>query len=703
MIEASMRCRLCVALVVLVAVADFASARDVAVSLQQAGDNAKQIEAALAGAPERQRRAVEFLVVNMPERDLRSLSGDYLLENVRLAYQAWEESPWHDRIDEATFFNNVLPYAVVNERRDAWRPDFYQRFAPLVKYAKSPSEAAALLNNKIFQQLNVRYSTQRRKADQSPFESMESGLASCTGLSVLLIDACRAVGVPARFAGTPLWSDRSGNHSWVEVWDDGWHFTGAAEPTAMKLDEGWFVERAARADGDDPRHAIYAVSFQRTPLKFPCVWDRRIDDVFAVNATSRYVAGSTMLPAGSGFARFRVLDPDGRRVRAEIDVRNENGASVFHGETHDESFDANDHLTTILPRGRTFTVTARPRDTGDAAQAIESNIAIASDEQLVTLVSVDEATAQEGEHAVAPLVELRRYLKVAGSKRPELTSLAWAAVPLSREQAQQAERLLWADHVARMRKERRREVDDGVVQIGDLKMPFTAKVFGKKPAEGRSLFLSMHGGGGAPKQVNDQQWQNQQRLYEPDEGVYIAPRAPTDAWNLWHQTHIDDFFDRLIEDFVALEEVDPNRVYLMGYSAGGDGAYQLAPRMADRWAAVAMMAGHPNDASPLGLRNIGFALFMGGRDAAYQRNAVAAEWRDRLAQLQADDPGGYRHQATIYPDKGHWMDREDASALPWMSQFRRDPRPDKVVWKQDDVTHNRFYWLHVAQPTAGAL
>ena len=30
-------------------------------------------------------------------------------------------------------------------------------------------------------------------------------------------------------------------------------------------------------------------------------------------------------------------------------------------------------------------------------------------------------------------------------------------------------------------------------------------------------------------------------------------------------------FMRLIENLVALQEVNPNRVYLMGYSAGGDG------------------------------------------------------------------------------------------------------------------------------------
>jgi poly(3-hydroxybutyrate) depolymerase len=43
--------------------------------------------------------------------------------------------------------------------------------------------------------------------------------------------------------------------------------------------------------------------------------------------------------------------------------------------------------------------------------------------------------------------------------------------------------------------------------------------------------------------------------------------------------------------------VNPDKVYLLGYPAGGDGVWQLAPRMADRFAAAAMMAGHPNGAS----------------------------------------------------------------------------------------------------------
>src|SRR6185295_3610744 len=103
-------------------------------------------------------------------------------------------------------------------------------------------------------------------------------------------------------------------------------------------------------------------------------------------------------------------------------------------------------------------------------------------------------------------------------------------------------------------------------------------------------------------------------LYKPAEGLYIAPRAPTNAWNLWHEAPMDALLDRLIEDAIVFGGVNPDRVYLMGYSAGGDGVYQLGPRMADRWAAAAMMAGHPNEASPLGLRNIGFAIQVGAND-----------------------------------------------------------------------------------------
>ena len=60
-------------------------------------------------------------------------------------------------------------------------------------------------------------------------------------------------------------------------------------------------------------------------------------------------------------------------------------------------------------------------------------------------------------------------------------------------------------------------------RLDSLRMPVLYRVFGETPDDGRSLYISMHGGGNAPKELNDQQWQNQIRLYAPEEGVYSDP------------------------------------------------------------------------------------------------------------------------------------------------------------------------------------
>ncbi len=312
---------------------------------------------------------------------------------------------------------------------------------------------------------------------------------------------------------------------------------------------------------------------------------------------------------------------------------------------------------------------------------------------------------QPAEHLAgspAALEAFRSWLEAPESTDAKSLPPSIANVPLSRADAEAAAKSLWEAHVKRVREARAAELKSGVVEMDGKRMPFIYKTFGAKPEKGRSLWISMHGGGGAPKAVNDRQWENQKKLYTLEEGIYLVPRAPTDTWNLWHEGHIDAMFARLIEDMVIVEDVDLNRVYIMGYSAGGDGVFQLAPRMADRLAAAAMMAGHPNETQPQGLRNLPFALLMGGDDKAYNRNAVALDWAGKLEKLRETDPGGYTHFVKIFEGKGHWMGGEDKIALPWMVAFRRNSLPDKVVWRQDDVVHDRFYWLGIDRADARA-
>lgn len=632
-------------------------------------------------------RAARFLVEHMPPEDRDTLSTAFLLENLDLALRARAEFPWATSVPEPLFLNDVLPYAVFDEARDPWRQELYDLSRDLVKEAHTATEAAQTLNRELFKRIQVHYNTGRKRPNQSYVESKASGKATCTGLAIILVEACRAVGIPARAVGTPMWTNLRGNHTWIEFWDGDWHFMGADEYDPGGVDRGWFVGDAAQAQADVPRHAIYATSWERKGLGFPMVWARRSDAVSAVNVTARY-AKATATSSKQDAVRLgvRLWDrPGGSRLVADVVVRDEAGIELARAVTKSGTADLNDLPRFDLKPGAhgklTFTVGPETRELayGPLAGGDTTLDAVWSD--LATTPSALEA--------------LKAWLAFPRSERPADAAVLNAA--LTRVEAESALQLLAADRFAELAGERQIEMDTRAIALGDKTLRWVEHDFGEAPSGQRSLWISMHGGGNAPPAVNDRQWRNQAGLYQPAEGIYIAPRAPTDTWNLWHEGHIDPLFQRLIDDHVALRGVDPDRVYLLGYSAGGDGVWQLAPRMADRFAAAAMMAGHPNEASLLGLRNLPFAIFVGGNDAAYNRNRVVAERAVALDQLAKDDPGGYVHLSRIYEGLGHWMNKQDAEALPWMAGFRRTPWPSRVVWQQDDVVHRRFYWLQVPE------
>ena len=234
--------------------------------------------------------------------------------------------------------------------------------------------------------------------------------------------------------------------------------------------------------------------------------------------------------------------------------------------------------------------------------------------------------------------------------------------------------------------------DSIIRQDGDsMKLWWT--VYGEKPADGRSLWISLHGGGGTTPEINDQQWRNQKFLYRPTEGVYVAPRSPLEAWDMWCQQPIDSMYRVLIRTMIAHYDVNPDKVYLLGYSAGGDGVWRMAPRMADHWAAASMMAGHPGDVHLENLLNTPFMIWCGAEDAAYNRNQLDRERGLQMDSLQRTCPNGYIHETHIMEGKGHWMDREDAAALPWMAQYRRQAWPKHIIWQQEAVLRPTFYWL----------
>lgn len=288
---------------------------------------------------------------------------------------------------------------------------------------------------------------------------------------------------------------------------------------------------------------------------------------------------------------------------------------------------------------------------------------------------------------------------------------------------------------------RREAHEKRALRHGSATMRFSMAKAGERPEAGYPLYIALHGGGGAPSRLNDGQWRHMGIYYRRSvkQGVYVAPRGVADTWNLHFRGESYPLYDRLIENMVLYEGVDPNRVYLLGFSAGGDGVYQIVPRMADRWAAANMSAGHHNGTSPRSLHGVPFLLQVGQRDAAYGRNRETVKFWRKLETLRKKHPAGYVHEIFVHAgrphnfldnhpgeapqrvlaDPGAWLDGKESAAverntnaIAWVSRHRRDPVPDVVVWdlgtwadrtsggdgEDGDGLHrgSQRYWLDIA-------
>lgn len=649
----------------------------VSASLDRVPERKAEWEKFAASVPKEQRAAADYLLTYMPLNDLKTLEPSYVAEMIRLAYAGRKATAWGPRVPREVFLDAVLPYASVTEPRRSMRAEFQKKYLPLAKKAKTPGEAALAINATLFRDYKVTYNTKRLRTDQSPPETIDQGMATCTGLSIMLVDALRAVGVPARLAGIAAWPGRGGNHTWVEVWDKGgWHFVGAAEPDASGLDHAWFAGEAGGAIEDKPENAIWAVTYRDAGGRFPIVWKPGAS-VFAENVTARYRTNEVKKPR----LMIEVVEA-GMRVEADVEVFDAGGASILKGKSFGPQADVNFHLTAEVKRASTYRVVVR-----HAGRTVERTVQA---EQMDTVLRIDlnnpdqifqsrfAADAQEREGAA-------RVLENMPCTDSEMDAV-WNVFRAAPDPAMKA------------------DFDANVVKTVDRTSPYKWRTVGEKPKEGWGLVIAMHGGGGAPKSVNDGEWNGMFTRYYADQPqvpgyIYLALRAPNDEWNGVYDDAIVPLVERLIRQFVKFGEVDPNHVYACGASHGGYGAFVIGPKAPHLFAAVHAAAGAPTDGETMGenLRNLRFTWALGESDTAYGRRERCDKFAEMWAGWKARE-GGFDGGYELIKDHGHLINDIEKDRITKLRPWTRNAVPKKLTWIQTDGILKRFYWVEALSP-----
>ncbi len=204
------------------------------------------------------------------------------------------------------------------------------------------------------------------------------------------------------------------------------------------------------------------------------------------------------------------------------------------------------------------------------------------------------------------------------------------------------------------------------------------------------------------------------RMLEATGMITVGPSAPGKGKSAyrWCLQESEQYIADVIEDSKSRFNIDPDRVFLLGHSMGGFGAFHHALKQPDRFAAIIVSSGAWDCGFWPVLRGTPMCIVQGRHDAekgsrwhytdvAYARHTVEILQRERLEYTYFEHDGTH----------GFSENRADiAKYLDSAKQLKRDPyfphiavaTPQGFTWSYlNRVRHNR--WLSIDETLDGKI
>jgi predicted peptidase len=158
------------------------------------------------------------------------------------------------------------------------------------------------------------------------------------------------------------------------------------------------------------------------------------------------------------------------------------------------------------------------------------------------------------------------------------------------------------------------------------------------------IILYLHGGKGRGDDLSLLDWYPLPKMLSKNDSypfMALIPQCP--AGEMWTDTEL---LKALLDDVVAKYKVDSNRIYLVGYSMGGTGAWYLAYKHPEIFAAVAPMSGNTNPWWASRLKDIPIWAFHGKKD-----DRIPESETEEMAEAIKKEGGNIK--ISIDPERGH--------------------------------------------------
>lgn len=236
------------------------------------------------------------------------------------------------------------------------------------------------------------------------------------------------------------------------------------------------------------------------------------------------------------------------------------------------------------------------------------------------------------------------------------------------------------------------------------------------PAKPTGVLFVLHGLNGNGSQLKDmyRRFAAKHRLViaaptaqkEPAGAKNEDSSARTDQFRHWWSYHDGNFVFSALSELKKEFPIDPNRVYLSGYSMGGFGTWNIGLRYPDRFAALVPMAGgisraeYVQSEEDTKLRRLLLnaahipVYFLHGDNDSTVPVRLDRRTRDQLVKY------GYEHKYVEVSGGSHLLDVRPGSkllkgVLGWLAPRKRTSHPRTVKFYSLGKSMNQAYWVRI--------
>lgn len=150
--------------------------------------------------------------------DLQHISSEYLINNIDLAFEAWEKHPWGKTIDFDAFCEEILPYRIGNEPLEDWRSHVLASYKDIDTRLRNDSTMTAIEACTIVNRLLPEYTWVTYPVPPMNYSKLiATPRGTCDEMCALAMFTMRALGIPVVMEFTPSWPNRTSGHSWNAV------------------------------------------------------------------------------------------------------------------------------------------------------------------------------------------------------------------------------------------------------------------------------------------------------------------------------------------------------------------------------------------------------------------------------------------------------------------------------------------------------